>query len=147
MSAGAAAGDDQFEAVLGSRRGPTNIDALCGVVAGQEAELDGLRADLEEAKSTLTERREALADAEGKARRQAFALTRLRGRVVTAEHDLVRLRYALLRAGRRDRLNPVAEEFPFGVWTPGRPYLPGEHAYHPRTGRCFAARAGGALVG
>lgn len=69
-----------------------------------------------------------------------------RATALRVERD--KARYAAMRAGARDpapgeSFEPVHQ----GVWTPGRPFLAYQHAWHPRTGDCYRADKGGAPVG
>jgi hypothetical protein len=67
----------------------------------------------------------------------------------TTEHDACRsdldtARYAAMLAGAAD---PVATGYHVhhGTYTPGRPYLEGQHVLAPETHVCFRARVGGVM--
>lgn len=65
-----------------------------------------------------------------------------------AENDRDRARYAALRAGIPDPCGYAGTEAAQQrEWTPGRPYLANQHAWHPKTGECYCACSTGAPAG
>jgi hypothetical protein len=138
---------DGFEALLGNRRGLTDPTAMLERLDLQEAVLRDLREALVDARSDVQVKEEALLDAEGALQRKRFEAIKLRGHLDDVNTELLAARYAVLRAGGRDGLRKLVSPIPWGPWTPGRPYLAGEHAVDPRTGHCHVARVGGAKRG
>lgn len=140
-------GPGGFESLLGTRRGITAPAVMLERLDCQEAELRDLREALANARSEVQVKEEALLDAERALHRTRFEAVMLRGHLDEAAIGLMAARYALLRAGGRDGLRKLTSPILRDLWTPGRPYLTGEHAVDPRTGHCYIARAGGAKRG
>lgn len=65
-----------------------------------------------------------------------------------AQNDRDRARYAAMRSGQPDPCShAVPDDAQQREWTPGRPYLAYQHAWHPKTGECHRATSTGAPAG
>lgn len=146
---------DPFGRVLGHDRG------LSSVAVSYE-ELKAAKETLSDTTTRLVAAEERASALEAQVKTLTTDLQAARARCARAERtvldfdsqlgDLVidrdRARYAAMHAGYTDPCPGTEHDGTHqGTWTPGRPYLSYQHAWHPKTGECYRAREGGALVG
>jgi hypothetical protein len=135
-----------FSELLGDARGITDARALRELLSTAERELDQARAGTRSSQRKLSLFRRIVARHGDQLRASAAALDDAHLEVARLRLELDSARYATMFAGARD---PVIaeEEVHHGQWTPGRPYLDGQHVTHPAGGECFRAPTGGVRAG
>lgn len=129
----------QFDRLMGPRRGLTDARTLSAQLVGAERELEAAVAEI----GGLSDENGTLANAvqtlEARVAQLEDELDGERRALRSSERDRDRARYAVLRAGGRDPM--AARHYAHhGLWTPGRPYLVGQHADDASTGCCYEAR-------
>jgi hypothetical protein len=135
-------GGRQFDAVWGTERGITDSQELLRLLAQAERELAAAHeraAEQQRETATLRDRLRRVETHRAAATRRARdgdqRFRNLQIKIDRLNRDRDRDRYAAARVG-------VTPPYPLravhqGVWTPGRPYLPGEHVLCPQTGGCY----------
>ena len=136
-----------FEKVLGGGRGINDIRVLREQLADRERELmaahgklGGLQSERDRLTDDVRTLVERVEDLEEDLSISAAALT-------ARERDRDFARYAAVRSGCRDPMLTVVPDEHHGIWSPGRPFLTGQHAIDPRTRACYRMREGGAQAG
>jgi hypothetical protein len=152
---GSASSADPFGRVLGHGRGLSDTTVLGAELQECKDALADARAELQAARmreDTLQDAVERLSLDLGTAQAERDRLRRQTDESETHEsnlrHERDRARYAAMRSGQRDPVpGPIQLRIHQGLWTPGRPYLSYQHAWHPKTGDCYRTDKGGAPVG
>lgn len=146
---------DPFGRVLGHGRGLNDssvLEAELGkckdALAKALSELQAARLHEDSVQDVLARLREDVNHANAQQGRAERILKEQEGRETQLRVDRDKARYAAMRAGMRD----PAPGMPFepvhqGVWTPGRPFLSYQHAWHPKTDDCYRTDRGGAPLG
>ena len=137
---------DGFHEVLGDVRGATDARALRARLGSAERERD-------EAWATAWSLQTELGALRLRGTELSIELQTSRAALLDARVDLDCLlsardaaRYAAMFAGAPDPITADAEVH-HGRWTPGRPYLDGQHVTHPISGHCYRAHTGGVPAG
>jgi len=147
---------DPFGRVLGHGRGLSDTTVLSAELQECKDALADARAGLQAARmreDTLQDAVQRLSLDLGTAQAERDRLRRQTSELETHEnelrHERDRARYAAMRrSGQRDPVpGPIQLRIHQGIWTPGRPYLSYQHAWHPRTGDCYRTDKAGAPVG
>jgi hypothetical protein len=138
-----------FDAVMGSRRGVSEAHELARLLAKTRTALMEAVEDRDAVQRQLSAAH-ARSDAMSRlAKEEKARAATLADTLAESEQTRYANRYAFMRQGYRDLPETeLGAQLPGrGVYTPGRPYLGGEHAYHETTETCHLARDGGALIG
>ena len=138
---------DAFATVLGSGRGVTDARALTEQLLRTERELVATHGEVRRLRNendTFAQNVRVLDQAVGELDATVASLSR---QLTASQYDRFLGRYLVVRAGSRDPLLRVAEDEHHGIYTPGRPYLGGQHVYAPRTGACYCMLPGGVPPG
>ena len=138
---------DAFATVLGSGRGVTDTRALTKLLLRTERDLVAAHSEvrrLQHENDAFAQNVRVLDQAVGELDATAAGLRR---KLADSQYDRDFARYLVVRGRGRDPLLLVAEDEHHGVYTPGRPYLGGQHVYAPKSGACYRMQPGGVPPG
>lgn len=146
---------DPFGRVLGHGRGLTDPGLLGAELQEAKDALAKAAAELQAAEQRERGLRDDLARLSDDLGRETAArdyaqslVSQANTRETQLRVECQRARYAVMRCGHRDPMPDwTFESTHEGVWTPGRPYLSHQHAWHPSTGDCYCTDRGGAPAG
>lgn len=137
----------RFDGVLGERRGLTDARAALARLRATEHKLELT----ERAARELTVKYEDLSDdvarLHDEVAEQNMKLHERSAELRVCRLDLLGARYALVRATGVGAFARCGPDTHHGVWTPRRPYLPGEHVYGPADGHCYCSLECGVTAG
>jgi hypothetical protein len=137
---------DEFDRLLGDGRGITDARVLLARLSSAERELAGATTELERVyseKDELAHGRQLLHD---RIAGLEDAVEDAAVELASCQCDHDHARYIAVAAGLGDPFIRGEPEHQ-GVWTPGRPYISGQHVYDPQTGACYQARCLGVVAG
>jgi hypothetical protein len=138
--------EDRFREALGDARGVTDARVLRACLGSAELERDEAWASAQSLQTELGALwlRGTELSAELLTSRAALLDARADLEYMERERDMAR--YAAMFAGAPDPITADSEVH-HGEWTPGRPYLDGQHVTHPVSVHCYRAHTGGVPAG
>lgn len=137
---------DGFCAVLGDVRGVTDARALRARLGSVERERDEAQSRVQSLQIETRTLHRGVRVLQDQLQDSIAALDDLHFQAARLRRDRDTARYVVMFGGG---LDPVIGdvEVSHGCWTPGRPYLDGQHVTHPVSGECYRAHTGGVPVG
>jgi hypothetical protein len=139
--------NDAFERVLGNGRGVTDTRALGELLASTERNLSAAHQELGQLCSETDAFNQRLDELDAIVVELQTELSATSMELRWCERDRDLARYCVVRSGGQDPLVAGVNDEHHGIWTPGRPFLTGQHVYEPLTGACYSVTAGGAAAG
>lgn len=124
-----------FDELLGPRRGVTDIAALTHRLVLAEREREDAQHRSEAAERSGQDACDKLLHLHKELDEVCELYEAAKFQARRAINQLDQVRYAAARAGIA--VEDADDDEHHGVWTPGRPYLTGEHVLHPDTLECF----------